>query len=264
MPQSFGDQLKLFALSIDVVDDDRFNKVGEMINDYCEKVLNIQHTRVFLKDSVEGQPGLAKYKLGSKEKGSARRVQNGQGLYNGQSCFAFDKMCSLWIVSTTKAPLSESEGYIDLWSQTAGIPPYRPIQEDSTEDNTKMKTSIILPIERRQKLLGVVNFETTEYLEITSEAKSELKKIAETIYILRSLLAGSQRQQRNTDSAMDQLQNNLKRSQPKLTKPKIFLASSARAKTDVIEIIKSVLKECGDSIALEYWKENETPGNMAL
>lgn len=263
MPQSFGDQLKLFALSIDVVDGNRFIQIGEMINNYCEQVLDIQHTRVFLKGSVEGQPGLDRYRLGEDVRdSSSRRIKNGQGEYNGQSCFAFDKEASMWIVSKSKGLLSENTDYVDLWSNITNIPKYRSIQDYSSEDNTKMKTSIIVPIKCREELLGAVNFETTAYLEITAEAKNELTKIAETICILRTLLASSRGQKHNTDTAMKHLKESLKKPQPKLTKPKIFLASSIRAKADVIGVIKTVLERFNDSIDLEYWKENHAPGNI--
>jgi hypothetical protein len=262
MPQSFGDQLKLFALSIDVVDNDRFNSIGEMINSYCKQVLHIQHTRVFLEGTVEGQPGLDRYRLGRKERDSSRRIKNDHGEYNGQSCFAFNKAVPMWIVNKSKKTLSENQDYVDIWNKIENIPSYRQIQDYLSEDNTTMKTSIIVPVKCRHQMLGVVNFETTEYLDIASGAKNELLKIAETICILRSLLSNSRVQKHNTDTAMRQLQENLNKPQPKLTKAKVFLASSARAKSDVIQLIRSVLTNYNDSIDLEYWKENQKPGNI--
>ena len=48
MATTFGDQLKLFALSVDVMGIDRFNRVNRLIEEYCQDTLGIEFTRLYL------------------------------------------------------------------------------------------------------------------------------------------------------------------------------------------------------------------------
>ena len=79
-------------------------------------------------------------------------------------------------------------------------------------------------------VFGVIVFDTEEYLEITEQAKCELTKIAETVSILLQLQWSRGSQKTNTVTVIDMLEKSLQEeSIPKLTKPKIFLASSENA-----------------------------------
>ncbi len=64
MPSTFGDQLRLFALSVDVISQARFDRVARLIDDYCNETLAIDTTRLYLASDIDGNPGLRRYKLG--------------------------------------------------------------------------------------------------------------------------------------------------------------------------------------------------------
>jgi hypothetical protein len=116
----------------------------------------------------------------------------------------------------------------------------------------------------RNDVLGIMSFGISDYIEITDEAKSELSKIADTLGILIRLFRAADAQKSSTETAVENLQQLLSRPLPKLTKPKIFLASSAEAESDVIEVVLNVLKEDAYAARLDliYWKAMDQPGNI--
>lgn len=262
MATTFGDQLKLFGLSIDVVGLERFNRVNRLIEEYCRETLGIEFTRLYLESDVDGQVGLRRYGMGAIEVENVRSIRAADGSYNGQTSLAFDKRKPLWIVSATgKQKLENCDGYVDQWSRLKSIPAYRTA---GAAEESNIKTSIVVPIVDARNVLGVLNFGTSEYIEITEEAKHELSKIAETLGILIRLFRSHDAQRASTESALENLQQFLSRPLPKLTKPKIFLASSMLAEADVIGVVLDVLRQkaYAERLDLVYWKQMEQPGNI--
>ncbi len=79
MPPTFGDQLKLFALSVDVMSLDRSNRVNRLIDEYCRETLGIEFTKLHLAHDVEGTterdgPRLSTEKRGPFFHGQSRRA----------------------------------------------------------------------------------------------------------------------------------------------------------------------------------------------
>lgn len=262
MATTFGDQLKLFGLSIDVVGLERFNRVNRLIEEYCRETLGIEFTRLYLESDVDGQVGLRRYGMGAIEVENVRSIRAADGSYNGQTSLAFDKRKPLWIVSATgKQKLENCDGYVDQWSRLKSIPAYRTA---GAAEESNIKTSIVVPIVDARNVLGVLNFGTSEYIEITEEAKSELSKIAEALGVLIRLFRAADAQKSNTEAALENLQALLSGPLPKLTKPMIFLASSSDAEADVVDAILGVLRERAytERMELVYWKAMDQPGNI--
>lgn len=262
MPPTFGDQLRLFALSVDVIGITRFNRVNRLIDEYCRETLGIEFTKLHLAGEVDGRPGLKRYGMGAFELESVRAIRTPEGSYNGHTSLAHDKRKPLWIVSATgKQKLENCDRFSDQWSGLKAIPAYRTA---GGAQESGIKTSIIVPVLAEGEVLGVLHFGTSDYIEITDEAKSELSKIAETLGILIRLFRAADAQRSSTGTALDNLQQLLTRPLPKLTKPKIFLASSASAEADVISVVLDVLKEraYAERLDLVYWKVMDQPGNI--
>ncbi|SET52325.1 hypothetical protein SAMN05216326_1333 [Nitrosomonas marina] len=263
MPLTFGDQLKLFALSVDVVDIDRFNRINRLIDEYCRETLGIESTKLHLASEVDNQPALKQYGMGALDIEHVRTIKTSNGNYNSLTSLAYGKRKPLWIVSANgKQNLKKcSSGFSDLWSGLKTLPDYK---TNGSIDEKELRTSIIIPICHKNDMLGVMNFETSDYIEITDEAKSELSKITETLGILIHLFRSADAQKTSTTAALDNLQQLLSRPLPKLTKPKIFLASSADAEADVISAVCNVLDESTytEKLDLIYWKDMNQPGNI--
>jgi hypothetical protein len=256
--RSFGDQLKLFSLSLDIVDQDRFNRVNSMIERYCHDVLHIHSIKLWVAGDVDGRTALRRHSLGSFEVENVKSIKEPDGSYSRQTSIAFDKGTPLWIVSSSgKQKLENSSAYKDLWSGLRSLPTYKPVSADSS-----IRTSIIIPLKIGGVVSGVLDFETEEYLEITDDAKSELMLIGQTLGNLLRLLRGSEVRKNSTELALEYLGNSLNRHNPKLTKPNVFLASSSRAETDVIDVIRDALKLYEDRLNLIYWKSMDSPGNI--
>lgn len=261
MSTTFADQLKLFALSTDVVDESRFNRVYKLIQEYCLETLEIEFTKLYQASKIDGDPALTRYRLNSTANENIRSVKINKK-YTGQIALAFGERKPLWIISPSRSQkLVSARSYIDQWSGVKSIPAFQTSGDPSEES---ISTSIVVPIYNQGDDLGVLCFETTQCLEITEEAKSELHKIAQTVGMLFRLRRAVDTQRKTTIEAIDNLQKILTSPLPKLTKPKIFLASSSKAEADVIESVLEILKNktYAQKLDLIYWKEMADPGNI--
>lgn len=261
MRLTFGVQLKQFALSISAVDEPTLHTIFRAVEEYTQKSLDINITRLYLPVSVEEQPGLHAHTLA--DYGIAQnsfRIRNDVGKPYNQISLAYDLCEPLWIVSAEgKQRLAGCGAYRDLWSDRRAIPPYSSVETDGSDN---MLTAILLPICYRQEFFGVLGLFTDEYLDITTDAKVELRTIADTIGIIFNLYHLHHRQFEDTTVAIDNIRAILAQPLPRLTKPAIFLASSSRAYGDVIALVRAVLDEYADKLELVYWKEMDAPGNI--
>ena len=227
MVSTFGDHLMLFAHSVDLINSERFNQVAALIDDYCRETLEIQSTKLYCVWNVEGRVGLKRFRLGGNEIELTARVRDDSGNYTTQTAMAFDRQRPLWIVSKTgRQQLVNADGYADKWSGLRKIPRFKPLDDGGVRAG--IRTSIIVPLPTGTAAGGVLNFETSEYVEITPAAKDELLKIADAVGHLLKLLNLGQQQSAGTEAAVRGLAGTLARPHPKLTKPKVFVASSAQ------------------------------------
>ena len=253
----------LFAHSVDLINSERFNQVAALIDDYCRETLEIQSTKLYCVWNVEGRVGLKRFRLGGNEIELTARVRDDSGNYTTQTAMAFDRQRPLWIVSKTgRQQLVNADGYADKWSGLRKIPRFKPLDDGGVRAETR--TSIIVPLPTGTAAGGVLNFETSEYVEITPAAKDELLKIADAVGHLLKLLNLAQQQSAGTEAAVRGLAGTLARPHPKLTKPKVFVASSTQANSDVIDTVLSVLQEDFFAARLQviYWKDMDEPGNI--
>ena len=240
MTQSFGEQVLQFARAVDFIDDSTFTRVRKLIEDYTKNTLNVAVTRFMLESGQHENPSLIPYGLATKEVFLARPIREANGEYGGQTCFAFDIQKPLWIVSAEGEPeeLIDAEHYEDRWYGRQGIPKYV-----KTEDRP-IRTSIVLPLRNdRERLFGVLNFETEERLDITESAKSELQHLADAISIVYRAKCMTKARKNRSLEALHSLEAALRHKPPKLTKPNIFIASASRARTDVIRAIDEVFRD---------------------
>ena len=263
MAATFCQNLKQFALSMDHIDQHLFDGITEVIDHFLLKSLNIQNAKVMISDRVDGKVGLLRHSLKGFYNEIAIPLKKDDGSLYGQSSLAFEKKKPLWIVSATgKQKLESCEGYTDLWSGLKKLPKFRGLGE--TEQPIKTRILVPIKVRRSNRIFGVLLLETADYLDITEDAKSELKRIAETISILVRSYKMSIASVNRTDEAIKSLGNILKRPLPTLTKPNLFLAFAQKAEKDVTELIVQTLKEkFSDKVHMISWEEMDHPGNVS-
>lgn len=257
MARSFADYLKQFALSVDIVNADIFGELKALIQYYVKESLSVDYFEFMRLGIVDGRPGLST--LWPSEGYISNSIKDVNGIYNGQTAYAFDKGVSLWVVDKNKAPLAATSAYVDLWSGKTDLPEYH-TPRDVKED---IRTAIMIPLRENARVIGLLDFESSRYIGITEAAKKELCTIAESISMLYSLERINYTQRMSTKDALHELERTLKSKHlPRLSKPKLFLAFSSRADDQVIGTIQQVLSEYEDKLDLVAWDAISKTGNI--
>jgi hypothetical protein len=256
--RTFGDHLRQFARSVDIVDDQTLDGVRDLIYNYVRDELDATYFSLATVQQVDGRPGLRTV-WSSENQDHATTILNAAGEYTSQISVSFDQVKSLWVVDPGRGSLRQAKQYVDLWSETSGLPAYQaPINRD-------MKTSIIVPLVHWARPLGVIYLESTSYLEIAEVTKDELELLADTIAILIELRQANKSQITGTRAAVTDLASTLRTTKfPRLTKPQIFVAFSGRADDSVIGVIQQVLEEFSDALRVVQWNGIEDSGSITL
>jgi len=267
MASTFGEQLTQFALALDAIDERNFKKIRELINKYTTKTLNITSTRLLVAsevhqvvDEVDSMVvGLVPYGLAQEGEIQVTPVKNANGEYTSQASFTFGMEKELWVVSADpeQSLLRETITYLDQWSGQSGLPRYRAVTDEG------IRTSILVPLRfANKRVFGVASFETVERVDLTLAAKDELKNLAMALSITYRLLRDSDSRAKRTAEGLVALDEVLSQPLVKLTRPKIFVASSERANKDVIDAIRQVIEEYKTTFDEVYWKDMNKPGSI--
>jgi hypothetical protein len=252
---TFAGQLRHFARSVDIVDDEIFNGVRGLIVRYVRTELDAEYFELMREETLGGEPVLKMF-WSSDDREHSAPVRR-EGAYTNPLTLACGTDQPLWIVGADKKPLRESPELVDEWSGCALLPPYRPSSEQS------IRTVVVLPL-RRRRVLGIYYFESCTHLGITDVAKVELGTLAEALAILLELYDVNRSQSRMTSSAIAELQENLESAKfPRLAKPHFFVASSVRADKKVITVVNEVLDEFSDRIEFTDWRRMAQSGNIS-
>lgn len=261
---TYGNYIYQFGLAVDIVDDKTFESVWEIIQDYLGKHLKIEFLSLKVETLVDYKRGLRTVKGQGEERPAFSLMsepdENGERHPTGQTAYSFVNKKNLWIVDKGKGVLHEKKSeHIDLWENGQGFP-HKP--EHKRQDS---KTSILIPIERRGRTAGVVEFESTNYIESTDLAKKELMLISETISRIKMLHDLQRSQSRSTKKAVNRLRSMMSDVDwPLITKPSLFVAYSDRAKEDVTGTIKNVLNGFSKHLNTVYWNSINKAGNINL
>jgi len=261
--KTFGDDLKHFVRSIDIVDNDVKNDVLELIKDYLKSSLNIHLIVFHVETRVNNTVGLHTTDwLPAPDKLSVN-IKDENNKYTAQVAMVYDTENPSWIHGANGEELSQEENYIDKWSNAD--PELIPVYVKKTSNKTL--TSIIIPVRNSQlsKVIGVINYESDSFIEHSNTVKSELERIANSIATLYMLNSTFMRQRENTKKEITYLR---KRSQEDvdilkmISKPRVFVACSSNAEQDVMGHIIDVLDKLKEKGTLDYtnWKDMAQPG----
>lgn len=255
MRETFGKRINRFVLSVDIVDEDIFKKAWELIQQYISTQIELSYWALLTESQVNNKGGLwAKECIGGNNPSFS--LYDGDKI-TGLAAYAFEFKKPLWIVSCDKEPIDQSTTLHDEWSNSDNLPP----SDRSKSDN--ICTIILIPLQHREKTIGVLDLQSSQCKEITKKMCEELKLLADTISKLLMLSESNQDQHKYTLEAIEMHKNALnEESWPLLTKPKIFVASSGRADEMVMGTIQSVLNDFNDQLEVSYWKNSSKSGNI--
>ena len=271
MKYTFGGDLLQFSKTVDILEAENFDKIQQYVENYLSRVLQIKYVRLMLvHEMLGGQLMLQKYVLNRKEE-KPLLLRDAEGNYNGQMAYAFEENQKLWITAKEDMTLGDcEEEYIDHWSEKTKLPEYKQFDE-----REKVKTSIIIPIQRDNKIddsrhiFGVVNFESKEHLPMTKNAQKELKNISYALGKLFQLHEGRKFQRTNTSSVIEGYGRAIGALDEKdreyffKRKPTIFFAFSGRADKEVIESIKEVIeKNFEKELSFVTWDDPANVGSI--
>jgi hypothetical protein len=256
--KTFGDYLRHFVRSIDIVDERTFEEIRNLVYDYVRDELEAAYFSLACEQTVDGRPGLRTAWSTTNEE-HATTVRTSTGNYSSQICVSFDQRKPLWIVNPEQKSLRHSDQYVDLWSGITDLPAYEaPVNRD-------MRTSIVVPLTHWSHDIGVIYLESTSYLEITEVAKDELSLLTDALAILFDLRQANRTQVTGTRDAITDLQAILRTAEfPRLTKPQMFVAFSGRADDSVMGVIQEVLNEFNDTLKIVQWNRIEQSGSITL
>jgi GAF domain len=256
--QTFGDYLRHFARSVDIVDEHTIDEVRDLVYAYVRDELEAAYFSLASEQTVDGRVGLRTLWSTANEDHSTT-IRTPEGSYSSQISVAFGERKPLWIVNPDQRPLRQSREYVDQWSGVTDLPSYQaPIDRD-------MRTSIILPLIHWSRVLGVICLESTSCLEITEVAKDELQLLADAVAILSELRQTNRAQVTGTRAALSDLKTVLSSTRfPRITKPQVFVAFSSQADDEVVGVIRQVLDEFGDVLRIVPWNKIEDSGSITL
>ena len=254
---TFANQLRHFARSVDIVDDSTFDSVRRLIYIYVRNELGAAYFELLREQPMERNSAAGLKMFWSSDEQDHTWPMRGQdGAYTNLITLAFGEKQPLWVVDRGKHVLKGAGELADEWSDNKGLESYEPVAD------TDVRTLVVLPL-RRKRLLGACYFECGEYMRITDVAKKELQILAESIAILLELYEINRTQAAMTANAIADLSERLQSARfPKLTRPHFFYAFSSRAETSVKMVVAEVLKEFDDRLDFTDWSNINESGNI--
>jgi hypothetical protein len=178
--------------------------------------------------------------------------------------YAYENNTKLWVTAYDNSPLNkvgkidDRWNYIDQWNHSKNLPQFY------EETKSEVRTSIIIPLEYVSRVFGFICMESDEKLDISETKKEELERIADAIGIILWLSNSCQHRLTCSKKAFDDISDWVKqqRHPTPLSRAKIFVASSKRAKNDVMDIIHKAINEFNGELKEIYWKDIKEQGHI--
>lgn len=255
--------LNQFALAVDNVDDMVCERIRQLVmTAFMDKAKDKAKALNFevLMDGVrvEGRHG-PKPGLQTKwTSGEARSIPIflEDGVYRGQTAFAYHRNTKLWVTTADGRPLSDPEArYLDSWSNRENLPPY------IAPGSGIARTSILIPLSYGGRVFGVAGIEFEQKLACTAEARRELDLMFDALARIIWLNHTTNNQLNDTKRALEDLEKRFGRDRSVFDQPSLFFAASSRADEAVVASIREVLEEhTGERIRLVVWNELHKAG----
>jgi hypothetical protein len=253
--RTFASQLRHFARSVDIVDDNIFDRVRGLVYKYVRNELGAEYFEVLREQPIEDEPALKMF-WSSEDSDHFWRIRGSDGSFTNPITQAFGQNQCLWVVGNDRKPLRQADKLEDEWSGTINLSRYQPVVDKG------IRTLVAVPLHRRPH--SIYYFESCAHLGITEVAKSELQILGDALSILLELFEHSRMQSSMTGSAIFELQEHLESAKfPKLAQPHFFVAFSNRADRAVVTIVHEVLRHFSDRLEFTDWTRMSESGNIS-
>jgi hypothetical protein len=256
--RTFAVHLRQFARSVDTVDKATFDGVRELVIHYSRREVGEGAYFELLREQPSQAGPVLHTFWSSEEKWQVLPVAEEDGSYGSVIAASFGRECPVWVVTTDEMPLDAEppSEYEDQWSITKDLPRHR------SASRREVRTLIVVPL-RRKRPLGAFIIESQERLEATDMACSELTLLGEALATLLELWELNETRSRSTSEAVADLRDMLVSAQfPRLAKPQVFVAHAVRADEQVIDVLRTVLREYESRLDITFWNQIEEAGNI--
>jgi hypothetical protein len=258
MEETFAHRLWRFSLAVDIVDRALWDEVWSLIIEYLRKSLGPKYFAVLTPGYVANEPGLHSMVCSAAPVLPAFRIRRSESDYDGLAGYSFDRWKHLWVVAAeNQGPLGPGVGRRDLWANAQELPEFdRPTDEG-------IHTVVMVPVGTPERKVGLLDLQLLDYHEVTEQVKTELGYLAKTLAVLIPLCHEYDERREHTREAIGLHRIALNNAQwPPLTKPQLFLSSSADAAPEVMAVIMKVLEGFRDRVRVHDWQEAAGGGNI--
>ena len=258
MTQTCGYYLSHFAQSVDTVDDQTYQNVKGLLDDYFLNTLRASYYAALIDGvRVNSRPGLETEWTNRQFKDSIE-IGDEQTGYSGMRAYAYHKSKELWVVAKDGGLLARPGAELeDVWSMAGDMPAY--VEEGATSDAV---TALMLPLRYGKRVFGVLVLEFAGPFEHTDSARAEIQLVAAALARIAWLHQTTSTQLADTRSAFNQLKELFAAHARPLTKPAIFVAFSGQADPAVLGCLREILGGYSNLIDTHYWNEISEPGNV--
>ena len=256
MSRMFGDRIREFVLSIDIMDEEAFTGLLELIHKYVYRQLDVTYFSVLEETTIDNRPGLRTL-WSTRDERLAYTVDK-EGGYSSHSAFTFGDNRPLWVVSESRETLQKADDLKELWTpETEEMPAY------NSAGDQEVRTSVMHPLRRGSRPIGMIEFGCPVPIEPTPASKQEVGTLAETVARAYRMFDVRKTQSLNTERALRLLEASLtEESWKRLALPQVFVAYSGRGDDDVVDTIRDVVEGFGSVIAPHFWEDNTESGNI--
>ncbi len=265
MSRMFGERINEFVLSTDSMDQDTFMDLLRLIQVYVNEHLDVAYFSVLNETTIDNNQQGLKTLWGTREEEPSYTVDK-EGGYASHSAYTYGDNKPIWVVSASKSPLNDADDLKDMWTGVEDLPPY------STGGHDEVRTSVMHPLKKNGRPIGVVEFAAEKYIEPTPASLEEVRMLARVIQDAYQMYVSRQDQHSNTKKAMKLLEESLKtQSWTRLALPQLFVAypgverleEEARAEHEaVIETIREVIDKFTGKLQAVYWQDSTEAGNI--
>ncbi len=253
----FVEEFSAFAKAVDFIDNDVLSDIKKNIETYFKNRFGAEFWELLL--PVQNRYNQSELKMEWATDGmtcSSSLIYNQEEILSGQSAYCYMKGKPMWVTTGDSKLLYNTNNYQDHWNNQKEIPQYKEFQANTC----KTKTSILIPFEIHSNR-AVLNIETNQVLSFTANIGKELETLCNAISDIFIKNYTYNRDIKGTKEINSQLRD-LSSIEVKYGPIPLFLASSDRAKDDVIATIRSIISEYGDKFKLLFWKSSEESGDI--
>jgi len=267
--ETFADRIYNLVMGLDIVDRGIFEKTCDLIEMYLQREIGLVHMLILRVGSPDGTEEVL---VPARDPANFRPIFAGTGKrrrsHVGHSAYAFDKRVCLWVTGTDGGPLADARAYVDHWNGTAELPDYLPPAVTPTRARDhEISLEILIPFggPRPSGVLDLECHAANEPLPCTRTAKRELLRISEIVHTLVLLRENHRSQVRNSRRALGQLTHQFsERTWLQLVRPRIFVAFSEKADTEIVDRIEAAVRRISSKYELDtvVWDKMEEPGSI--